>query len=72
MTNSDAPGHTDLMVPPESFDICSDCGDVLTTGSWPFCASDRNPSGHARGGAYAWSMGSPIRKWTRDPKLGRG
>ena len=53
-------------------DVCSKCGYPVPIGGWPYCASDRNPSGHARGGAYAWSMSSPIRKWTRDPKLGRG
>lgn len=57
---------------PEGAECCDLCGKPIPVGGWPFCASPRNPQGHARGGAYAWSMGSPIRKWTRDPKLGRG
>lgn len=28
---------------------CGDCGARLQPGSWPFCASPRNPKGHDRG-----------------------
>jgi hypothetical protein len=43
---------------------CADCGDPVPIGAWPFCKSDRNPEGHARG-SYQWSVGNPgMRRWT--------
>jgi hypothetical protein len=43
---------------------CDRCGETLHAGDWPFCASERNPEGHAKG-TYRWGKGTPMRKWER-------
>lgn len=67
---SDAPTMTDMMVAPESWDVCADCGEPVYTGSWPFCASRVNPKGHAKG-AYGWRMASGMAKWNKVGRDGR-
>jgi hypothetical protein len=48
-------------------ELCDDCGQYVPIGGWPFCASDRNPEGHAKGAAYAFKvrMGMKLNGWTR-------
>lgn len=45
---------------------CTDCGEIVPVGGWPFCASTQNPEGHAKG-AYTWKMqmGMKVQGWTR-------
>lgn len=45
---------------------CADCGEPVPIGGWPFCRSDRNPEGHARG-VYAWKtrFSMKLQGWTR-------
>lgn len=43
---------------------CESCGEPVPMGAWPFCASARNPDGHARG-SYQWNVGNAaLRRWT--------
>lgn len=45
---------------------CDDCGERYAEGDWPFCVSERNPEGHAKG-AYAFNIamgGGGLKKWT--------
>lgn len=46
---------------------CGDCGEPVPIGGWPFCASERNPDGHAKGAAYTFKMrmGMRLNGWTR-------
>lgn len=57
------PTMTDLMVAPESFDVCGECGEIVATGDWPFCP-------HGRGGAYGFKMGMSMRTngWNRSKR----
>jgi hypothetical protein len=48
-------------------DYCADCGEPVPIGGWPFCASDHNPEGHAKGAAYGFRMKFTMKTqgWTR-------
>ena len=48
-------------------DICLTCKEPVPIGGWPFCASPRNPEGHARG-TYRWGMRHPMatKGWERN------
>lgn len=68
--NVEAPplGMTDLMVAPESWDICEKCGEVIPqSGAWPYCVSRTNPGGHSSQVAYGFrtKMGMKVNGWNR-------
>lgn len=48
-------------------EACDECGEWVRVGGWPFCASDRNPEGHAKGAAYDFKMAMSMKTqgWTR-------
>lgn len=57
---------TEIIFDPHEYAVCDDCGEIYMHGDWPFCASERNPEGHAKG-TYGWRVGFSMKTqgWTR-------
>ena len=45
--------------------VCPVCGGIIPIGAWPFCRSERNPEGHAKGATYQFKMASKLRRWEK-------